>query len=231
MEGLHQNRRPSGRSRSALWQRHSVRSRSHLRQARHSPVPYPHTGHEPPAQSHAAAQFAVLATRLDRYQRPRRGHPLPCHRPRRKSIGNRPPHRLQSPHHAAPASGNGTLRPCAGEAALRTSGKSGRGSSRRYHLKASDWQFLTAGAPLPRWISWPPLWSLVQTLLDALPAPGQADKHPALISSALRDRLATDGEALAAAGLLPLLNLRSGATGLELLDSIEVAVPSLLESL
>ena len=116
-----------------------------------------------------------------------------------------------------------------GETALRPQGKNGRGSSRRYHLKAADWQFLTDGAPLPRWISWPPLWSLIQTLLDVLPAPGQADKHPALISSALRDRLATDGEALAAAGLLPLLNLRSGATGQELLASLESTVPGLLD--
>jgi hypothetical protein len=118
-----------------------------------------------------------------------------------------------------------------GETALRSHGKSGRGSSRRYHLNATDWQFLTNGAPLPRWISWPPLWSLVQTLLDMLPAPGQAEKHPALISSALRDHLATDGEALAAAGLLPLLNLRSGATGQELLESLEASVPGLLDSL
>jgi len=118
-----------------------------------------------------------------------------------------------------------------GETALHTKGKSGRGGSRRYHLNAADWQFLTNGEPLPRWISWTPLWSLVQTLLDVLPIPGQAEKHPALISSALRDRLATDGESLAAAGLLPLLNLRSGATGQELLDSLETAVPPLLESL
>jgi hypothetical protein len=118
-----------------------------------------------------------------------------------------------------------------GETALRPTGKIGRGSSRRYHLKATDWQFLTNGAPLPRWISWPPLWSLVQTLLDVLPAPGQADKHPAIISSALRDRLAADGEALAAAGLLPLLNLRAGATGQELLESLEATVPDLLDSI
>ena len=118
-----------------------------------------------------------------------------------------------------------------GETALRPQGKLGRGSSRRYHLKAADWQFLTDGARLPRWISWPPLWSLIQTLLDVLPQPDQAEKHPALISSALRDRLATDGEALAAAGLLPLLNLRSGATGQELLDSLEATVPRLLDSL
>jgi hypothetical protein len=118
-----------------------------------------------------------------------------------------------------------------GEAAHRPAGKIGRGSSRRYHLNATDWKFLTNGAPLPRWISWPPLWSLIQTLLNVLPQPGQAEKHPAIISSALRDRLATDGEALAAAGLLPLLNLRAGATGQELLASLEATMPRLLDSL
>ena len=118
-----------------------------------------------------------------------------------------------------------------GETALRPATKRGRGISRRYHLKAADWQFLTPGTPLPRWISWPPLWSLIQTLLDALPAPGQPGKHPAILSSTLRDRLATDGEALAAAGLLPLLDLRSGATGEELLDSLKASVPAMLDTL
>jgi len=118
-----------------------------------------------------------------------------------------------------------------GEPALRTPGKTGRGSSRRYHLKAADWQFLTGGAPLPRWISWSPLWSLIDTLLEVLPEPGAPEKHPAVLSSTLRDRLAADGEALAVAGFLPLLDLRSGATGPELLSSLETAVPSLLDSL
>ena len=118
-----------------------------------------------------------------------------------------------------------------GETTLRRAAKQGRGNSRRYHLKAADWQFLTPGTPLPRWISWTPLWSLIQTLLDVLPQPGQPEKHPAVISSALRDRLATDGEALAAAGLLPMLDLRSGATGPELLESLAASVPSLLDSL
>jgi hypothetical protein len=52
-----------------------------------------------------------------------------------------------------------------------------------------------------------------------------------IISSALRDRLAAEGEALATAGLLSLLNLRSGATGQELLNSLEASVPALLDSL
>lgn len=118
-----------------------------------------------------------------------------------------------------------------GETPLRSAAKQGRGGSRRYHLKAADWQFLTNGAPLPRWISWPPLWSLVQTLLDVLPQPGQPEKHPAVVSSSLRNRLAISGESLASAGLLPLLDLRSGATGAELLESLAASVPAMLDGL
>jgi hypothetical protein len=47
--------------------------------------------------------------------------------------------------------------------------KSGCGSSRRYHLKVSDWQFLAGDAALSRWISWPPLWSQVLSLYDVTP--------------------------------------------------------------
>jgi hypothetical protein len=117
------------------------------------------------------------------------------------------------------------------ESTRRPAGKTGRGNARRYHIKPDDWQFLTPGKPLPKWIAWPPLWSLVQTLLECLPEAGQPGKHPAVISSKLRDRLVADGHALAAAGLLPLLDLRSGAPGEELLESLAATVPDLLDSL
>jgi len=113
----------------------------------------------------------------------------------------------------------------------RSAGKKGRGSSRRYHLKADDWRFLTADNPLPRWVSWPPLWSLVQTLLEKLPQSGQSEKHPAILSSKLRDQLASDGQALAAAGWLPLLDLRAGAPGEELLETLADTLPGVLDSL
>lgn len=110
----------------------------------------------------------------------------------------------------------------------RPAGKTGRGNARRYHIRADDWHFLTSGKPLPRWFTWPPLWSLVQTLLESLPEPNQPGKHPAVISSKLRERLVADGHALAAAGLLPLLDFRSGAPGQELLERLAASVPGVL---
>lgn len=117
------------------------------------------------------------------------------------------------------------------ESPPRPASAKGRGSSRRYHLQPTDWHFLTNGRAFPRWTVWPPLWLLIQTLLEAFPHPGQAERNPALISSRLRDQLEATGPALAAAGLLPHLNLRSGAPGKELLESLAESLPSLFEAL
>ncbi len=113
----------------------------------------------------------------------------------------------------------------------RPSGKTGRGATRRYHLQPSDWSFLTGGKPLPKWTPWPPLWLLVQTLLNALPQPGKKEPHRAVLSSDLRDTLASLGPSLATANLLPLLNLRANAPGTELMDSLAETIPELLEAL
>lgn len=47
----------------------------------------------------------------------------------------------------------------------------------------------------------------------------------------MRERLAADGQALAAAGLLPLLDLRSGAPGKELLETLSSTLPGVLDSI
>lgn len=107
----------------------------------------------------------------------------------------------------------------------------GRGPSRRYHMKEEGWRFLTGGQPLPQWTVWTPLWSLVCAVVDALPIAGEPDKHPAVVSSKIRETLVVEGEALAAAGFLPSLDVRPGAPGTELLDALEVSLPQLLESL
>ncbi|MBX3742327.1 MAG: hypothetical protein KF712_15165 [Akkermansiaceae bacterium] len=107
----------------------------------------------------------------------------------------------------------------------------GRGRSRRYHMKEHDWRFLTGGQPLPQWTVWPPLWSLVCTVVEALPVSGEPEKHQAVVSSKIREKLAADGEALAAAGFLPALDVRPGAPGAELLDTLEVSLPQLLGEL
>lgn len=117
------------------------------------------------------------------------------------------------------------------QSAPRPAAGRGRGSSRRYHLRAADWQFLNGGKVLPRWMPWPPLWSLLQTLLEVLPESAGPETHPLVVSSRLRERLGADGRSIAAAGLLPSLDLRSGATGEELLDALAGNLPGLLESL
>lgn len=117
------------------------------------------------------------------------------------------------------------------EPPARPASPAGRGSHRRYHLQPTDWAFLTAGQPLPQWTPWPALFALVRSVLDAIPAPGQKPRHSAVISSQLRDTLATHSPALAAAGLLPGLDLRPDAPGSELLSTLAERLPSLIASL
>ena len=114
------------------------------------------------------------------------------------------------------------------ELSPRPAGIIGRGSSRRYHLQPGDWSFLTAGKPLPRWMPWSPLWRIVQETLDALEDAGDSPRHPALISSQLREVLSSQGQELAAAGLLPVLDFRSTAPGGELLTTLSETLPSAL---
>ena len=113
----------------------------------------------------------------------------------------------------------------------RPTASAGRGSSRRYHLQAGDWAFLTGGKPLPRWIPWTPLWHIVQETLEALILMGDSPKHSVLLSSRLRETLAAQGQELAAAGFLPLLDLRSAAPGTEILATLADRLPAALDRL
>lgn len=113
----------------------------------------------------------------------------------------------------------------------RPAGSTGRGNSRRYHLEPGDWAFLTGGKPLPRWIPWPPLWRIVQGILDTLLQTGDPAKHPAILSSRIREILTGQGQDLAAAGLLPLFDLRSAASGAELLATLAERLPRALDRL
>jgi len=117
------------------------------------------------------------------------------------------------------------------EPATSRSAKVRRGANRRYHMQPTDWTFLTNGRALPRWFPWVALFSLVRQVLAALPAPGGKARHPAVISSKLRDALATHGQALAAAGLLPALDLRPEAPGDELLQTLAERLPAAIASL
>lgn len=117
------------------------------------------------------------------------------------------------------------------EPSTQSSGKIRRGSNRRYHMQSSDWSFLTNGQPLPRWTPWAALLALIQSVLSAIPCAGAKPRHPAVISSQLRDALAQHGHALAAAGLLPLIDLRPEAPGDELLQTLADRLPKAIASL
>ena len=113
----------------------------------------------------------------------------------------------------------------------RPAGSTGRGSSRRYHVQPGDWAFLAAGKPLPKWMPWTPLWRVVLEILDALGQAGASPRNPAILSSRLRDTFATQGQELAAAGLLPLFDLRSSAPGSELIATLAERLPGALGAL
>jgi hypothetical protein len=87
-------------------------------------------------------------------------------------------------------------------------------------LQPGDWAFLAGGKPLPKWMPWTPLWRVVLEILDALGQAGASPRNPAILSSRLRDTFATQGQELAAAGLLPLFDLRSSAPGSELIATL-----------
>lgn len=117
------------------------------------------------------------------------------------------------------------------EPLARRDGSSSRGAQRRYQLQPADWAFLTAGQPLPRWTPWAALFSVARSVLTAIPALGEKPRHPAVISSQVREALAAHSPALAAAGLLPHLDLRSEAPGAELLQTLAERLPALITSL
>lgn len=117
------------------------------------------------------------------------------------------------------------------EPASSRTAKVRRGANRRYHLQPTDWTFLTNGRALPQWFPWAALFSLVRQVLAVIPVTGEKARDPAVISSKLRDALATHGQALAAAGLLPALDLRPEAPSDELLQTLAERLPSALGGL
>lgn len=61
----------------------------------------------------------------------------------------------------------------------------------RYHLQPSDWTFLTSGKPLPLWTPWASIFTLARSVLAAIPEKEAKPIHPAVISSRLRETLAS----------------------------------------
>ncbi len=117
------------------------------------------------------------------------------------------------------------------EPSKRPKAKNERRRHGSYHVQSSDWAFLTSGKPLPKWTPWAALFAIVRGVMTAIPAPGEKPRHAAVISSHMRDTLAEHTPALAAAGLLPHLDMRPEAPGAELLQSLAERLPPLLHSL
>ena len=117
------------------------------------------------------------------------------------------------------------------EPATRPRASSERRRHGSYHVQPSDWAFLTSGKPLPKWTPWAALFAIVRSVMAAIPDPGEKPHHAAVVSSRLRDTLAEHSPALAAAGLLPDLDLRPEAPGAELLQCLAERLPALLRSL
>jgi hypothetical protein len=101
----------------------------------------------------------------------------------------------------------------------------------RYHLQPSDWVFLTGGKPLPRWTPWASIYAVAGSVLSNIPETGVGSVHPAVISSRLRETLAHVSPALAAAGLLPDLDLRPEVPGTELVKTLADRLPALIKGL
>jgi len=117
------------------------------------------------------------------------------------------------------------------EPPARTKAASGGRRHCSYHVQPSDWTFLTSGKPLPRWTPWAALFAIARSVIAAIPAPGEKPRHAVVVSSRLRDTLVEQTPALAAAGLLPELDLRPEAPGAELLQTLAERLPALLSAL
>jgi hypothetical protein len=117
------------------------------------------------------------------------------------------------------------------EPTARHNATTARRTHARYHIQPSDWAFLTSGKPLPLWTPWASIFTLARSVLTTVPAQDAKPSHPAVISSRLRETLVAEGSALAAAGLLPSLDLRPDAPGSELLETLADRLPALLKNL
>ena len=106
-----------------------------------------------------------------------------------------------------------------------------KGANRRYQIQPSDWSFLVPGGSFPRWIPWAALFRLVQSVLTAIPAPDGKDRHPAVISSEIRNTLVHHGTPLVDAGLPVGLHPPPNSTGEELLEALARNLPETLSVL
>ncbi|HWB04498.1 MAG TPA: hypothetical protein VG796_15830 [Verrucomicrobiales bacterium] len=107
-----------------------------------------------------------------------------------------------------------------------TAGK--RGRQRRYLIRPDDWQFLNEGQPLAEWRPWAAVLVFVQEVIERLPLSDQPAKHPAVVSSQLRDLLTERAPDLALSGVLVDLDFRSSSSGEELVRVLVERLPRAL---
>ena len=103
-----------------------------------------------------------------------------------------------------------------------------RGANRTYRMASDDWTFLTGGSPMPQWMPWGAFFRLVCQILDAIPAPGEPQKHSAVIASKIRDAMRIHGPMLAKNSFFDALALRLDAPGEEIIQKTGSAILNLI---
>lgn len=103
-----------------------------------------------------------------------------------------------------------------------------RGANRTYRMASDDWTFLTGRSALPQWTPWAAFFSLVRQVLNAIPAPGEPQKHSAVISSKIRDAMRMHGPMLTNYSFFDALALRLDEPGEEIIQKIGAAILNLM---
>lgn len=103
-----------------------------------------------------------------------------------------------------------------------------RGANRTYRMAANDWIFLVRGSAMPQWTPWAAFFSLVRQILDAIPAPGEPQRHFAVISSRIREAMRTNVPILTKHSFFDPLAFPLDAPGEEILQDIFEAVLNLI---
>ena len=103
-----------------------------------------------------------------------------------------------------------------------------RGANRTYRMASEDWTFLAGGSAMARWTPWAAFFRLVCQVLEAIPAPGEPQKHSAVISSKIRDAMRIYGPRLTNYSFFDALALRLDAPGEEIIQKIGAAILNLI---
>jgi hypothetical protein len=95
-------------------------------------------------------------------------------------------------------------------------------------MEANDWTFLVRGSAMAQWTPWSAFFRLVLQILDAIPAPGEPQRHFAVISSKIRDAMRINVPILTKHSFFDPLAFRLDAPGEEILQETFEAVLNLI---